>query len=91
MVLSKSPFALEAPRHMSIQTDNGDSDIVDGNFPMRVVACPHCKDDSVYHPSNASRPFCSPKCRALDLGAWANEDFRVAQNRPPEDIDFEDS
>lgn len=59
--------------------------------PARLVACPHCKGDSVYHPSNPSRPFCSPRCRAMDLGAWANEDFRVADSNPREDSDFNDA
>ena len=44
----------------------------------RFVVCPHCKGESVYHVSNAARPFCSPRCKAMDLGAWASEDFRVA-------------
>lgn len=57
------------------------------NFAERTVACPQCKGESVYHPSNPSRPFCSPRCRAVDLGAWANEDFRVVQNSSPENPD----
>ena len=59
--------------------------------PLRLVACPHCKGDSAYHPSNPSRPFCSPRCRAMDLGAWASEDFRVADNNPLEASDFNDA
>lgn len=43
----------------------------------RLVVCPHCKGESIYHASNAARPFCSPRCKAMDLGAWASEDFRV--------------
>lgn len=59
--------------------------------PLRLVVCPHCKGDSVYHPSNPSRPFCSPRCRAMDLGAWANEDFRVADNSLRDASDFNDA
>lgn len=58
-----------------------------GDIPVRLVTCPHCKGESVYHPSNTSRPFCSPKCRALDLGAWANEEFRVAAKPPKDEMD----
>ena len=57
----------------------------------RIVACPHCKGDSLFHHSNASRPFCSPRCRALDLGAWANEDFRVSDKNFAEDSDLDDA
>lgn len=43
----------------------------------RIVPCPTCGGDSVFEPSNLWRPFCSERCRLVDLGAWANEDFRV--------------
>jgi endogenous inhibitor of DNA gyrase (YacG/DUF329 family) len=26
---------------------------------------------------NPNRPFCSERCRLLDLGAWASEDYAV--------------
>ena len=74
---------------MGTDTDRYDS--ASAEVPERLVACPHCKGDSVYHPSNPSRPFCSPRCRAMDLGAWANEDFRVAESGAPEDSDFNDT
>ena len=45
---------------------------------QRIVLCPRCKGDSVYAPSNQYRPFCSARCKGLDLGAWADEDFRLA-------------
>ena len=44
----------------------------------RMVACPRCKGESVYAASNLYRPFCSARCKGLDLGAWADEDFRLA-------------
>lgn len=47
----------------------------------RIVRCPTCHGDSLFDISNASRPFCSPRCKNMDLGAWANEEFRV-ENRP---------
>ena len=58
---------------------------------VRLVTCPHCTGDSVYHPSNPARPFCSPRCKAMDLGAWANEDFRVAESGVRESIDLNDA
>jgi len=42
------------------------------------VPCPTCKSLTVYASSNPWRPFCSARCRNNDLGAWANEQFRVA-------------
>ena len=52
----------------------------------RLVRCPQCGGDSVYAPTNKWRPFCSERCRQMDLGAWASESFRVAAT-PPQDPD----
>jgi hypothetical protein len=43
----------------------------------RRVRCPACGGDSLYSPDNPFRPFCCERCKNLDLGAWANEGFRV--------------
>ena len=51
----------------------------------RIVRCPACGQDSVYAPSNPYRPFCSARCRGVDLGAWASDSFRVPTEAPPED------
>ncbi len=45
--------------------------------PARTVACPTCKGSSRYAPDNPYRPFCSLRCREVDLGAWASEGFRL--------------
>jgi uncharacterized protein len=49
----------------------------------RVVRCPACGGDSIYAPSNPFRPFCSERCKNMDLGAWASESFRVPQEDDP--------
>ncbi len=54
----------------------------------KIVTCPHCNGESIYQLSNSARPFCSPKCKALDLGAWANEDFRLVENMNNRDATF---
>jgi uncharacterized protein len=43
-----------------------------------IVRCPACAGDSIFSPSNPWRPFCSERCKQIDLGAWASEQFRVA-------------
>lgn len=45
-----------------------------------TVACPYCKKPVVYSTANPFRPFCSERCKMLDLGAWANEERTVAGN-----------
>ncbi|HSV81669.1 MAG TPA: DNA gyrase inhibitor YacG [Ramlibacter sp.] len=56
----------------------------------RIVRCPACGGDSVYAPSNPYRPFCSERCKGIDLGAWASESFRVPDESPPDDVPFGD-
>lgn len=50
-----------------------------------IVPCPRCGKDARYHHSNSSRPFCSERCRLIDLGAWANEEHRIAGEPAPVD------
>jgi endogenous inhibitor of DNA gyrase (YacG/DUF329 family) len=44
---------------------------------MRTVPCPRCGVQSPYSPDNPWRPFCSERCRSIDLGHWASESYRV--------------
>ena len=46
------------------------------------VKCPTCGKLTEYVKTNPVRPFCSERCQTLDLGAWADEKYRV-----PEAID----
>ena len=48
----------------------------------KIVKCPTCGGPSVYAASNRFRPFCSERCRSIDLGAWASEEFRVPEDEP---------
>ena len=43
----------------------------------RLVACPACGAPAAYSPENPWRPFCSERCRQMDLGAWASEAYRI--------------
>jgi endogenous inhibitor of DNA gyrase (YacG/DUF329 family) len=39
----------------------------------------------VFAPSNKWRPFCSERCKIIDLGDWAAERYRVPAEEPPDD------
>jgi uncharacterized protein len=40
----------------------------------------------VFSPENPWRPFCSERCKMIDLGAWASESYRVpGEAGEPED------
>lgn len=42
-----------------------------------IVKCPECSILAPWGPSNKYRPFCSKRCKLLDLGAWAGESHRI--------------
>jgi len=52
----------------------------------RQVPCPTCRQLTAFVPANPWRPFCSARCRGLDLGAWATENYRMPAT-PPTDPD----
>ncbi len=43
----------------------------------RLVNCPYCKKQSEYSLENAFRPFCSERCKMIDLGVWATEGYAI--------------
>lgn len=45
---------------------------------VRYVLCPRCGAQVPWLPASGHRPFCSERCRTIDLGAWATERYRVA-------------
>lgn len=47
------------------------------NQKPHTVACPTCSKGVLWTPEHAWRPFCSERCRLIDLGAWAAESYRV--------------
>ncbi len=51
-----------------------------------LISCPICKK-SVQWEGNATRPFCSQRCRTRDLGAWVFEEYRV----PAEEFRLEEA
>ncbi len=44
-----------------------------------IVACPTCGKEMEWDPGNRFRPFCSERCKLIDLGKWAKEEYRVEQ------------
>ena len=56
----------------------------------RVVLCPQCGAPVEWSTASRFRPFCSERCKLIDLGAWASEQYRVAipdAPLPPEDTE----
>lgn len=49
---------------------------------MPRIRCPQCRQECEYSPNNPFRPFCSQRCRQIDLGEWVDETYRVASEEP---------
>ena len=49
---------------------------VQGDATMPIVKCPTCGRDCEFT-GNEFRPFCSERCKLLDFGAWADEEFAI--------------
>ena len=41
------------------------------------IHCPVCKKETTWI-DNPFRPFCSERCRLIDLGKWASGDYRIS-------------
>ncbi len=43
----------------------------------RIVKCPRCHKSVKFSPDNPYRPFCSERCKLIDLGQWAEEKYSI--------------
>ncbi len=57
-----------------------------------IVTCPQCAKDVIWDKElSPFRPFCSERCKLIDLGQWASESYSVPVNgNPAEDLPTED-
>jgi len=64
--------------------------------PIQTVGpmgrCPQCSKPSLIAPGNPWRPFCSERCKLIDLGDWMNGRFviPVEPSAEPDDYPLED-
>ena len=47
-----------------------------GQAQGRMVKCPICKKKAAWE-GNPHRPFCSDRCRQIDLGSWADGTYQL--------------
>lgn len=59
---------------------------------MPTYECPICHTRlDVERPEDAPyRPFCSSRCKLVDLGRWLNEEYRISEDLPESIEDGED-
>lgn len=49
-----------------------------------VVNCPQCGKITIWNSANRYRPFCSERCKMIDLGQWATESYRIPESERQE-------
>lgn len=53
----------------------------------KKVACPRCGEPALFSPENPWRPFCSERCKMIDLGAWFAEKHVIPGEEIPSTIE----
>ncbi|WP_199508749.1 MULTISPECIES: DNA gyrase inhibitor YacG [unclassified Psychrobacter] len=48
----------------------------------KTYPCPQCGTPTVWQ-DNPYKPFCSKRCKLLDLGAWADEQYSMPAESDP--------
>jgi uncharacterized protein len=46
------------------------------------IRCPICRREEDAPDHHAWRPFCSRRCKMIDLGNWLDEVYRIARPLP---------
>jgi len=53
---------------------------------LSKITCPQCQAPGTWREDNPYRPFCSERCKLIDLGAWADESNKIKGE--PADQDY---
>lgn len=51
-----------------------------------IVKCPTCDKAVAWVSSSKFRPFCSDRCRLIDLGEWASGNRTIASDSEYDDV-----
>lgn len=54
----------------------------------KPVKCPTCKKEVEWSTASSFRPFCSERCRLIDLGEWASEKHAIPAEPVPSTEEF---
>ena len=55
------------------------------------IKCPQCQKKVAWSADNLYRPFCSQRCKTIDLGAWASEVYKLQAKEEQPSRDCSDS
>ncbi|WP_455199223.1 DNA gyrase inhibitor YacG [Kaarinaea lacus] len=61
----------------------------ENNSSVKLVTCPNCGKSVEWNEHSQWRPFCSERCRIIDLGDWASEKHAITGETPADFINSE--
>ncbi|MDD2942882.1 MAG: DNA gyrase inhibitor YacG [bacterium] len=71
---------------MNDEHDKSSSALTGASLASKPRLCPQCRKASASEESGV-RPFCSKRCKSLDLGAWASGAYVISAPLSLDDID----
>jgi hypothetical protein len=48
----------------------------EANSSKMIIFCPICKNKTTWE-ENPWRPFCSERCKLIDLGKWVSDEYKI--------------
>lgn len=61
--------------------------ITKGISKVPIITCSTCQKKHHYNNQSKCRPFCSERCKLIDLGAWSQETYRIPVNNSAPDYE----
>ncbi|MFT5013890.1 MAG: endogenous inhibitor of DNA gyrase (YacG/DUF329 family) [Patiriisocius sp.] len=55
-----------------------------------IVECPTCKKPVRWNEDSVFRPFCTERCRLIDLGEWASGNRAIPSDAEHDDVTASD-
>lgn len=55
----------------------------------KIITCPNCGQKTEFCKENQARPFCSDRCKLIDLGEWAEGNYALDSDEPLSEEDVE--
>jgi endogenous inhibitor of DNA gyrase (YacG/DUF329 family) len=57
---------------------------------VTTVQCPQCQKPVTWDDTAEWKPFCSERCKLIDLGDWAEGNHRIADSKTQDDLEHFD-
>jgi endogenous inhibitor of DNA gyrase (YacG/DUF329 family) len=57
---------------------------------VKIVQCPQCSKEVAWQAEEKWRPFCSERCKLIDLGEWASEGHKIAGESLQSNVDIDE-